>query len=288
MDVAIPRRLVKSCRAAPERIAWLRQLPSVVLELANRWSLSVQANLPFEGSCAWVAPATRADGAPVVLKVSMPHMEAEHEIDGLRFWAGDPTVNLMEADNALGAMVIERCRPGISLRAIPEPDQDQVIAALLRRAWRAPAAPTVFRPLSAMLTCWRDETEADSALWLDPALVREGLDVLEELSARTNEAVLLATDLHAGNVLSAQREPWLVIDPKPFIGDPAYDATQHLLNCRARVRSDPDGTVQRFARLLGVDHERVRLWLFARAAAEPREVWDRESATFARSLGAEP
>lgn len=85
--------------------------------------------------------------------------------------------------------------------------------------------------------------------------------------------MLLATDLHAGNALRAQREPWLVIDPKPFIGDPAYDATQHLFNCDTRLRSDPDGTIRRFADLLGVGYERVRLWMFARAAAEPRDEW---------------
>jgi streptomycin 6-kinase len=85
--------------------------------------------------------------------------------------------------------------------------------------------------------------------------------------------MLLATDLHPGNVLRAQREPWLVIDPKPFVGDSAYDATQHLLNCEARMRSDPDGTIRRFADLIGVDCERVRLWMFARAAAEPRDDW---------------
>ena len=88
--------------------------------------------------------------------------------------------------------------------------------------------------------------------------------------------VLLATDLHAGNVLRSQRQPWLVIDPKPFVGDPAYDATQHLFNCDTRLRSDPRGTICRFADLLGVDRERVRLWMFARAAAEPRDDWSQD------------
>jgi streptomycin 6-kinase len=96
--------------------------------------------------------------------------------------------------------------------------------------------------------------------------------------------VLLATDLHAGNILRAQREPWLVIDPKPFVGDPAYDATQHLLNCEARLRADPETTIRRFAELLEVDDERVRLWLFARVAAESRDVWDDDTLALARAL----
>src|SRR5262249_57722167 len=78
--------------------------------------------------------------------------------------------------------------------------------------------------------------------------------------------VVLAPDVHAGNVLRAAREPWLAIDPKPFVGDPAYDATQHLLNCEERLLSAPLATVGRFADLLAVDPERVRLWTFARAA----------------------
>src|SRR5580765_5940121 len=71
----------------------------------------------------------------------------------------------------------------------------------------------------------------------------------------------------------------LAIDPKPFVGDPAYDATQHLLNCHARLRSDPNGTIHRIADLLGVDHVRVGLWMFARAAAEPRDDWQNQPLT---------
>jgi hypothetical protein len=41
---------------------------------------------------------------------------------------------------------------------------------------------------------------------------------------------------------------------------------------------------RRFADLLGVEHERVRLWMFARAAAEPRDHWDDDSVGLARTL----
>jgi streptomycin 6-kinase len=78
-------------------------------------------------------------------------------------------------------------------------------------------------------------------------------------------------------VLRSEREPWLVIDPKPFVGDPAYDVTQHLINCEARLRADPAGTICRIAELAEVDRERVRLWMFARAAAEQHDDWRRDS-----------
>jgi streptomycin 6-kinase len=80
--------------------------------------------------------------------------------------------------------------------------------------------------------------------------------------------VLLATDMHAGNVLAAHREPWLLIDPKPHVGDPAYDVLQHLLNCRQRLTADPGGLADRLSALLDLDAHRVRLWLFARCVQE--------------------
>jgi streptomycin 6-kinase len=283
--VIIPRPLVAACSRSRERQRWLERLPALLATLAHRWSVSVRSNEPFDASAAWVAPGVMPDGTPVVLKIPMPHMEAADESEGLRFWAGNPTVALLDADPASGAMVLERCLPGVSLRSVAEPDQDAVIAGLLRRLWREPSHPGAFRPLSVLVTHWCDETVSESSRWPDPVLVTRGLRVLEELTASTAEAVLLATDLHAGNVLSAEREPWLVIDPKPFVGDPAFDATQHLLNCRGRLRTDMHGTIARFARALDVDARRVAGWLFARLAAEPRDWWDHESLRLARSIG---
>lgn len=272
MHVHIPAQLVRICEQVPDRATWLADVPHIVRELTQRWAITIGS--PFtDASCAWVAPAERADGTPAVVKVGLPHMEGEHEIAGLRFWAGDPTVRLLESDEPLGAMLLERADREHPLRAHAEPDQDVIIAGLLRRLWRLPPTPHPFRPLSDMLVHWGTESAMQDARWLDPGLVRQGLRYFEDLPRTADHEALLATDLHAGNVLAATREPWLVIDPKPFIGDPAYDATQHLLNCNERLRRDAAGTIARFSDLLEVDAERVRLWLFARLAAEPRDNW---------------
>jgi streptomycin 6-kinase len=133
----VPEQLIANCRKAPERQEWLRSLPAILEELTSRWSLRVDA--PFDHAnvtCSWVAAVLRADGTPAVLKVGMPHMEGADEIRGLRFWNGDPTVQLLEADDDLGAMLLERCLPGHMLRSEPEEKQDLVIAALLKRIWR--------------------------------------------------------------------------------------------------------------------------------------------------------
>ncbi len=284
VELRIPSLLAANCRTVPERAAWLDRLPDTLRRLERLWALTTDVQLDAEeASCSYVAAVRAANGTPAVLKISMPHMEGEHEIDGLRFWEGDPTVRLIEAVDELSAMLLERCTPGTPLRALAEHDQDVVISGLLRRLWRQPLKPHPFRPLSVMTEYWANETQSQIEQGADMGLVREGLQLLEELP-RNATNVLLATDLHAGNVVRAEREPWLVIDPKPFVGDPAYDATQHLLNCRTRLRLDPDRTIRSFADLAGIEHERIRLWIFARAAAEPDNWRNDDLVSLARSI----
>jgi streptomycin 6-kinase len=175
--------------------------------------------------------------------------------------------------------------PGTTLRVLDEREQDIVISGLLRGLWRPLPTLHRFRPLAALIEYWSNQTLAEAERWPDGGLVREALRVFQELPYTSTREVLLATDLHAGNVLRSEREPWLVIDPKPFVGDPVYDGTQHLFNCSARLQSNPDRTIKRLADLLGVDYERLRLWTFARAAAEPREDWsNRQWMDLARAI----
>jgi streptomycin 6-kinase len=157
------------------------------------------------------------------------------------------------------------------LAARPEPEQDEVIAGLLRRLCSAPVPERPFQSLQQMCERWADEFDVrhgqDSAL-LDPGLARAGIALFRMLAADADQRVLLATDLHAGNVLAAEREPWLAIDPKPYVGDPTYDALQHMLNCEERLHADPGGLSGRMAELLVLDPLRLRRWLFARCVQE--------------------
>jgi streptomycin 6-kinase len=269
-------QLKTSCQKTSERRAWLERLPLIVAECTDRWSLRVAEPFDHDGAASWVAPATCADGSVAVLKLAMPHMEGRDEIAGLRAWNGEGIVRLLEADDESGAMLLEPCLPGVPLRAEPEPKQDEVVASLLNRIWRAaPPSGNVsqFRPLSLMVENWRQETLEQKHHWPDDGLVMEGLRVQAELSRPAATDVLLLTDLHADNVLQSQREPWLVIDPKPFVGDRAYDPVQHLLNCEGRLHADPVGLVERVADLAEVDRERLRLWTFSRTAADSRDDW---------------
>ena len=275
--VPIPPRLAEAVAEddLPSRWRWLAGLPGRIEEIAADWGLRLGEPYLPGGQCAWVAPVRTADGEDVVLKVAWRHREAEREAAGLRHWDGDGAIRCHAArdmDDATIALLLERCRPGRPLATVPELEQDEIVAELLQRLWaRPPRTGHPFDTLESLCNEWADTVEtayASNTHRLDPGLARAGVDMLRTLSAGAATDVRLCTDLHAENVLSAEREPWLVIDPKPFIGDPAFDVVQHMLNCEARMHTDPIGLVARMAGLLDLEPQRVRLWLFARCVQE--------------------
>jgi streptomycin 6-kinase len=274
--IQIPKQLVDAVDEDdyPARLEWLARLPRRIEEIASGWLLELGEPYLPGGQCAWVAPATNPAGEPLALKVGWRHREAEHEADALRFWNGDGAVRCVASRSMddTTVLLLERCMPGAPLkRCLPEPDQDEVIAQLLQRLWaRRPTDGHPFGALQDMCDQWADCVEIGLELegrGADPGLARGGAAMLRELPRTAERSVLLCTDLHAENVLSTQREPWLLIDPKPFVGDPAFDPVQHMLNCE-RLAADPVGLANRMAELCGLDAERVRLWLFARCAQE--------------------
>jgi len=271
----MPRNLVAAAEREG-RAGWLSTLPVTVRDLRERWSLRLGEPFQPGGQTAWVAPAGRDAGLDLVLKVAWRHPEALHEADGLREWDGEGAVRLHAAedyDDTTAALLLERCVPGSELSGRPEPEQDVVIAGLLRRLWREPAPGHPFRSLQGMCDWWADEYErkpAPARACVDSGMARDGIALFRTLPATAERAALLCTDLHAGNVLTAEREPWLIIDPKPYIGDPTYDVLQHLLNCPERLRADPHDLAHRMADLLGLDRERLLCWLFARCVQESR------------------
>ncbi|MBB6376205.1 streptomycin 6-kinase [Pseudonocardia eucalypti] len=270
----IPRNLRESIEEDedPEREEWLRRLPGTIAELTERWELRLDP--PFEpgGTISWVAPASDRDGEARVLKVSWAGPETLHEAEGLREWDGDGTALLYRAErfDHTSAMLLEHCRPGTPLaRLRAEPERDEIVAGLLRNLWRHPADGHPFRPLHVMCDQWADEFEEDYEPGdLDPGLARAGTALFRELPRSAPASVLLCTDLHAENILAGDRRPWLVIDPKPYLGDPHYDPLQHMLNCPGRLIADPIGFTDRMAGLLDLDRERLRAWLFARCVQE--------------------
>jgi streptomycin 6-kinase len=276
--LAVPRYLAETAKGDQRVRAWIAGLPAILASLADRWSLQVGEPFQPGGQCSWTAPAAGPGGADLVVKVgfAFPGGEERDEAAGLRIWDGNGAVRLhaVQHSDTAYALLIERCRPGTPQGlALPEPEQDRVVATLLRRLWALPHAAYPFRPLDQMCAAWAGEFEqeyaaAGAADRIDPGLARAGIALFRALPGTADRHVLLCTDLHGDNILAAQRAPWLVIDPKPYVGDPAYDLLQHMLNCEDRLATDPAALATRMAHLASIDPGRVRQWLFARSVQE--------------------
>lgn len=247
-------------------------LPRLVAAAVERWSLEPGRRFASGQTGSYVAAVRRAGGQRAVLKIGWPHDEAVHEADGLRAWGGAGAVHLLDShrDGEVDVLLLEACEPGTPLSALPsQEEQDIVLGELLRRLWIVPAAGHPFRPLAQMCGRWADRFEERADEWtLDPGIARAGADLFRRLPERPARNVLLCTDLNPGNVLAAQREAWLMIDPKPYVGDPAYDALQYLINFPARLEADATGFADRLAGLLELDAAHLRRWLFARCVIE--------------------
>ncbi len=77
-------RWMQQCREGRE---WLGRLPSLLAEVVERWSLSVEDPFP-DAYASLVMPATLADGSDAVLKLAFPHRESRHEAAALQVWDG--------------------------------------------------------------------------------------------------------------------------------------------------------------------------------------------------------
>ena len=268
MTIEIPARLDWLKGSGTGR-TWLDGLPAAVEACVERWELVLGA--PFATAFTSLAmPATLPDGAEAVLKISFPDRESEHEALALESWKGDGAIRLLDHDPALSALLVERCIPGTPLSNMPQDAALDVVAGLLRRLW-IPAASPPFRALSDEAAWWTAHLRKNWILAGRPfeeQLLDAALDAMRVLPGSQGEPVLLHQDLHGDNVLRAEREPWLVIDPKPLVGEREFGLAPIVRSFEfGHGREELRRRLDHLTSNLGVDRERARLWCVAQTVA---------------------
>lgn len=247
---------------------WLARVPELLLGCAEEWDLRLGD--PYElGAAGYAVRVELSDGTAAVLKLIYPHREAEHEAEALRVWDGDGAVRLLAYDEGRWAMLLERCEPG-TLLARAEPDEAlAVLIDLLPRLWKRVDAP--FRPLAEEARWWVDSLPADwesAGRPFERRLLDAAIDRLRALADSQGEEVLLHQDLHGDNVLAAQREPWLAIDPKPLVGEREFAVAPIVRDPElGHSRRDVLHRLDRLTAELGLDRDRARGWTIGQTIA---------------------
>lgn len=214
-------------------------------------------------------PAVTAEGVEAVLKIQRPHRESEHEAAALELWDGGGAVRLLAGDPEHHALLIERCMPGTPLAQVGQEEALGVFVELLPRLWKPVGAP--FRPLAEEAAWWLqdlEETWDRAGRPFERELLDAALEALQALPPSQGDQVLLHQDLHGENVLAAQREPWLAIDPKPLAGEREFGVAPIVRSFElGHSRRDVLYRLNRLSSELGLDRERARGWTIGQTIA---------------------
>ncbi len=247
---------------------WFQRVPELVAQCCKEWGLQL-GEPHFARAAGYTVRAELPDGTAAVLKLVYPHREAEHEAQALALWDGDGAVRLLAHDRQRWAMLIERCQPG-TLLAKAEPDAAlDVLIGLLPRLWRTSGEP--FRPLAEEAMWWVDYLPAEwerAGRPFERRILDAAVESLTTLSESQREQVLLHQDLHGDNVLAAQREPWLVIDPKPLLGEREFAVAPIVRDVEfGHSRRDALYRLDRLTSELDLDRDRARGWTIGQTIA---------------------
>jgi len=248
--------------------AWLTRLPAILATCVERWGVTLAphySNLSYN----YVAPGTLRDGTPIVLKIGCPDHEYRTEVDALRLYAGAGAARLLDFDETHVALLLERLVPGTMLATMQDDEEATAIAARIMRQIRRPVPeqhtfPTVadwFEGLREL------RAEFDGGTGPYPARAVEEAETLAAVLFRTAAPpTVLHGDLHHFNILAGERQPWLAIDPKGIIGEPAYEIGAWMRNWPLDG-TDPVPHLERrldlFAAAFGVERARLRAWTVA-------------------------
>lgn len=244
--------------------AWLDALPGLVAEWCARRRLTVTGE-PMHGSHALVVPVAR-DGEPLVLRLTPPGPEVVRQVAALRFWDGRGTVRLVAADAGAGVLLLERL--GASLAAVPSLEAVAVLGRMMRRlAVRPPPedVPSTDEIVARRLATIPHEWEQCGRPF-DARLLDRSMAAGARLATAAGSSAVDG-DLHSGQVLRGDREPWLTVDPVLLRGDLAYDLARVLWTRLDEMRDDA-AIVRHFhtaVRAAGIDPGHGTDWVVFRA-----------------------
>ncbi|WP_328646088.1 aminoglycoside phosphotransferase family protein [Amycolatopsis sp. NBC_00348] len=247
----------------PEAVPWLAALPALAAAYAREWGLTFEGEA-MHGYVGVVQPARRADGTPVVLKLGWRNDESTDEPVALSTWAGRGAVLLLDSAPDDGVLLLERLDAGRTLDHLPLREAVPILGGLARRL-AVPAPPELTRSVRAEAAGLVEELPrhwAELGEPFDRRLVDDAVAICRELGPSSGD-LLVNEDLHFQNVLAGQREPWLVIDPKPLSGDLEYGVIPLFWN--RFTESTLDERMDLIVASQELDAGKARAWTLVRA-----------------------
>ena len=269
MTVVLPPALLAQAARGPDWADWLDRLPALLRDVSSDWDLTPTGSA-WHGFASIVVPVRTVAGDDAVVKLTFDgDDESLHEGIALRQWGGRGTVRLLRSDPHRRALLLERLHQR-NLNDVDDVLACELIAGFYRRLHVA-ALPQL-RTVASYVEEWLAAMSSmPRSAPIPRRLVEQASAFGHELTSDTSSAdVMVHGDLHYENVLAGDREPWLVIDPKPMSGDPHYEPAPALWNRWEEVVASGDvraAVRRRFHTLVDVaelDEDHARKWVVVR------------------------
>lgn len=265
----LPPAVQAMAARGPQWQNWVDDLPKLLQRQITDWTLTIDGS-PCNGHASMVVPVRTGDGTPAVLKLAFPDPDVwvgtRHEHLALRRWSGDGAVRLLSADPHRQTLLLERLRSR-DLSDLGDIEACEIVAALYARLHVA-ALPQLHRLVDRIVHDTERLDLLPRSAPIPRRLVEQALTLGRDLAADPVDEKLLHGDLHYANVLAADRDPWLVIDPQPVTGDPHYELAPLLWNRWDELAGDiRHGVRRRFHAVVeaaGFSEERARAWVVVR------------------------
>jgi streptomycin 6-kinase len=256
-------------RVGGDADTWLEGLPDLISAVRATWDLQITGPARTLDAFGMTIPATQSDEG-VLLRMAFPDGWFADETAALEAWNGEGAVRLLASDPR-----------GAHLRAAPQPGTPlgsernamralRLIAEALRTLWIP--GPDGLQTLSAEVRAWNTELPRRFEAAHRPferQLLSDAQQLFRTFGPTQSAQVLLHGDARLDAfVMNGDRA--IAIDPKPLIGEPAFDVASLLRDKPADLVSDPvagrqqlQGRLDQLTDQLDVEPSRVKGWAVA-------------------------
>lgn len=249
---------------------WFDELPRVIRELEDRWSVTVRE--PFPGiEYNFVAPASMHNGRLAVVKIAPPFETTEiyGEAKFLATRDGQGAVKLLAEDRETRAILIEHAVPGRSLVDCFAMDPIASVRPAIEVLRSIVGPPTEDMTDVSTLDNWFNNFRCYRETEFPRDRAEQAFEIYERLSRQQGRTFYLHGDFHLGNVVDSDRSPFLAIDPKGIVGPLGYEIAVFLINFHRWQEKNEDvaelitEAIAQFSGAFGMTETELREWTFA-------------------------
>jgi len=238
LDIALPEsRREAILRNFPESGSqWIAEFPDKIDRCRTLWHLTLLESVTIGWPTNMIYFAENDRGANRVLKIGHPHTELGTESTTLKLYDGKSAVRLVDSDETVGVLLLERITPGTTLREVASDEAN--IASAVNLMQKLPRKLPAEEMRSSKLPEYRQWIERAFAEFREKnpqqseflTYIVAAERAFQQICSKSDDNYLLHGDLHHENILLDEKDGWLAIDPKGVFGPRIMECGRFLHN----------------------------------------------------------